>query len=130
MRRLAASGNRRLQVRELEDFRLFLTDPNGWITSWNRGIEKTFGYTEQEWVGQHASIIFTEEDQRAGVAESEMRVAAEQGRASDVRWHRRKDGARVFMTGVPRGLRDEQGELLGFSKYLSMTRHARNCRMR
>jgi PAS domain S-box-containing protein len=106
----------RLQVLELEDVALFVTTPDGRIRTWNRGVEKVFGYTEQEWLGQHASIIFNEDDRAAGVAESEMRVAAEQGRCVDIRWHQRKDGKRVYMTGILRGLRDEEGTLIGFSK--------------
>jgi PAS domain S-box-containing protein len=106
----------KLQVRELEDFALFMTDPGGWIKTWNRGVEKTFGYAEQEWIGQHASIIFNEDDRKAGVVESEMQAAADNGRCVDVRWHQRKDGTRVYMTGVLRGLRDEAGNLIGFSK--------------
>src|SRR5437868_1748506 len=82
----------RLQVRELEDFAMFLTDPGGRITTWNRGVEKVLGYTEQDWLGQHIGIIFSEEDRAAGVVEQEMRTADEEGRCVDVRWHLRKDG--------------------------------------
>ncbi len=89
----------RLQVRELEDYALFLADLTGRIMTWNQGVENTFGYTEQEWIGQHISLIFTEEDRAAGIHENEMRTAADDGRCVDIRWHRRKDGARVFMTG-------------------------------
>jgi PAS domain S-box-containing protein len=106
----------RLQVRELEDFAMFLHTPEGRITTWNSGVEHTLGYTEQEWLGQQASIIFTEEDRAAGIPEQEMRTAAAQGRATDVRWHVRKDGTRVYMTGVLKALRDEEGKLLGYSK--------------
>lgn len=103
-------------MRELEDFALFTTTPEGIITTWNKGVENVLGYTEQEWLGQHASIIFAEEDRAAGVVESEMRTAAESGRSVDVRWHVRKDGTRVYMTGVMRGLRDREGTLIGYSK--------------
>lgn len=106
----------RLQVRELDDFAMFLHTLEGRITTWNRGVEKTFGYSEQEWIGQHARIIFTEEDRTAGIPEQEMRTATAQGRATDVRWHVRKDGTRVYMTGVLKALHDEEGKLLGYSK--------------
>jgi PAS domain S-box-containing protein len=106
----------RLQVRELEDYAMFVTNRDGFITTWNRGVEKTFGYSEQEWLGQHASIIFTEEDRKAGIPDAEFKAANEHGRASDVRWHRRKDGKRVYMTGVLRVLRAGDGELIGFTK--------------
>lgn len=106
----------RLQVRELEDFALFITTPEGRITTWNRGVERTLGYTEPEWLGQHAGIIFTGEDRAAGVVEAEMRTAAEQGRCADVRWHLRKNGTRVYMTGILKALRDQEGTLIGYSK--------------
>lgn len=105
-----------LQVQELEDFAMFIATPEGRILTWNRGVESTFGYLEQEWVGQSAQIIFTDEDRSAGVFEQELRTAAEQGRCVDLRWHRRKDGSRVYMTGVLKALRDEMGEVIGFSK--------------
>jgi PAS domain S-box-containing protein len=106
----------RQQVRELEDFAMFLHTPEGRITTWNRGVEHTLGYTEQEWLGQHTSIVFTEDDRAAGIPEQEMRTAAEQGRCADIRWHLRKDGTRRYMTGVLKALRDEDGKLLGYSK--------------
>jgi PAS domain S-box-containing protein len=106
----------RLQVRELDDFALFLTNPEGRITTWNRGVERTFGYTEQEWLGQPANLIFTEEDRAAGIVEEELKTAAEQGRCVDIRWHVRKDRTRVYMTGILKGLRDEKGQLIGYSK--------------
>src|SRR5947209_16455610 len=106
----------RLQVRELEDFAMFLSTPEGVITTWNRGVEKLLGYTEEEWLGQNFRIIFSEEDRAAGVAEEEMKAAAEQGRCVDVRWHRRNDGTLVYMTGVLKALHGEGGELIGYSK--------------
>ena len=106
----------RLQVRNLEDVAMFLATPDARISTWNRGVENVFGYTEQEWVGQHVSIIFTEEDREAGVVEQELRTAAEQGRCVDIRWHRQKGGSRVYMTGVLKALRDEKGDLIGYSK--------------
>jgi PAS domain S-box-containing protein len=106
----------RLVVRELEDFAVFTVAPDGRITTWNYGVERMFGYSEQEWVGQHASIIVNEEDRAAGVVETELAAVAQLGRCVNVRWHVRKDGSLVYMNGVLRGLHDEQGNLIGYSK--------------
>ena len=106
----------RLQVRELEDYALFVADADGKIITWNVGVERTLGYKEEEWVGKDVSMIFTEEDRAAGIPRTEMDTAAEHGRCVDVRWHMRKDRTRVFMTGVLKALRDEHGELIGYSK--------------
>src|SRR4028118_387599 len=66
----------RLQVRELDDYAFFVSDLSGRIVTWNKGVEVTFGYQEEEFVGQDVSLIFTEEDRAAGVPETEMSIAA------------------------------------------------------
>ena len=119
-----------LQVRETEDFAMFLSDADGIITTWNRGVENTFGYSEEEWIGQHVRLIFNEEDRAAGVVEMELQTAAEQGRCVDLRWHRRKDGTSVYMTGVLRALRSYEGTLIGYSKIFLMTRPGNILKMR
>ena len=106
----------RLQVQQLEDYAFFLSDPEGRIITWNKGVEVAFGYKEKEFIGQNLGLIFTEEDRAAGVPETEMTNAAKNGRSVDIRWHQRKDGSCAYMTGILKGLRDEQGELIGYSK--------------
>ena len=54
----------RLQVQQLEDYAFFLSDPEGQIITWNKGVEVAFGYTEKEFIGQNLGLIFTEEDRR------------------------------------------------------------------
>jgi PAS domain S-box-containing protein len=105
-------------IRELTDFAIFLTDPNGCLMSWNPGVKCLLGYSEAEWLGQTAHIIFTPEDRAARQPEEEMAKAARDGRASDVRWHQRKDGTRLFVDGTLLALRDGVGTLLGFSKVM------------
>jgi len=105
-------------VRNVRDHSIFLTDPQGVITSWNVAAERIIGYTEADVVGRHYSLIFTPEDVRAGVPEHELRQAREEGRAEDERWHVRKDGTRFWALGIVTPLRDPQGRLSGFSKIL------------
>ena len=38
------------------------TDLNGNIMSWNKGSEKTFGYTEEEAIGQHIGMLYQDKD--------------------------------------------------------------------
>lgn len=106
----------RLQIREQSEFAIFGMSPEGRITTWNRGVEQMFGYSEQEWLGQDASIIFVEDDNKDGVPSREFDAAKNNGRAANVRWHRRKDGTRIFMRGVLSALREPDGTLVGFSK--------------
>jgi len=109
----------RLQVRELRQYAMFMIDPQGIITSWNAGVENLVGYTEEEWVGKHASIIFTPAERAVDVCEAEMRLAQETGCATDIRWHRRKDGTEFFANGSMTALRDDQGILIGYAKIMS-----------
>ncbi|HEX8073035.1 MAG TPA: chemotaxis protein CheB [Pyrinomonadaceae bacterium] len=107
---LRASEERlRLVVQTAEDYAIMLLDAAGRFTSWNRGAEKMFGYTEGEIVGQPGASIFTPEDRAAGVPEQELRMAGAEGRASDERWHVRKDGSRFYCSGVMVSLRHGRG---------------------
>ncbi|MCU1233287.1 MAG: sensor signal transduction histidine kinase [Candidatus Solibacter sp.] len=116
---LQAADLYRMQVRELRGYAMFVIDPQGILTSWNAGVEHLIGYTEEEWIGKHASIIFTPAEKAVDVCESEMRLAQETGSATDIRWHRHKSGAEFFANGYMNALRDEQGVLLGYTKIMS-----------
>jgi PAS domain S-box-containing protein len=108
----------RLLLDCLVDYALFLLDPQGRVATWNTGAQRLLGYQEQEILGQPAARFFTPEDVREGVSEQELRMAAEQGRASDDRWQVRKDDTRIWVSGVTTALRDEQGNLRGFAKVI------------
>ena len=116
---LQAADLYRMQVRELRNYAMFMLDPQGIITSWNAGVEQLLGYSEKEWIGQHASMIFTPAEKAAEVCESEMQRAQEIGSATDIRWHRHKSGTEFFANGLMNALRDEQGALIGYAKILS-----------
>ena len=98
---------------------MFVLDPEGTILSWNSGVEQLLGFSQDEWIGQNATIIFTPTDQAEDLCHSEMRVARECGHSSDIRWHRRKDGSELFAHGYMTALRNKDGALLGYSKILS-----------
>jgi PAS domain S-box-containing protein len=90
---------RRIADRILEsasDYAIITTDLKGTITYWNKGAEQVLGWTEQEALGQSASLIFTPEDQRSKIPEAELGEALSKGQAADERWHMRKDGSRVW----------------------------------
>ncbi len=106
----------RLLVESAQDYAVLLLDNAGRIIRWNSGAERIFGWQEAEVVGQPVSLLFTPEDQAAGVPEQEMAQAGAQGRAPDTRWQVRKDRSRFFADGMLMSLRDEQGVLRGFGK--------------
>ncbi|MDQ3032495.1 MAG: PAS domain S-box protein [Myxococcota bacterium] len=108
----------RLAVEQVLDYAIFVVDLRGRIASWNAGVKHVLGWSEHEWIGQPASIVFTPEDVAGGALEAELEQARTTGRADDDRWQRRKDGSRFWATGVTTALRDEQGEVTGFLKMM------------
>jgi PAS domain S-box-containing protein len=109
----------RYQVREITEYAMFMVDPEGILLTWNAGVERLLGWSEQEWVGQHARIIFTPAEKAMDVCKAEMRKAEENGSATDIRWHRRKDGTEFFANGFMNVIRDDAGVMIGFMKILS-----------
>ena len=88
----------------------------GLLDGWTPAAARAFGYTEEEAIGQHVALIFTEEDRKAGVPERELQNAREHGSAPDERWHRRKDGTLFYVTGTVSPVVDARGQVIGFVK--------------
>ncbi len=114
----------RLFMESVQDYAFLALDTNGTITQWNPGVERVLGYTEAEIIGRNFSVIFTEDDRKQGVPEQELLTAQTAGSASDDRWHVRKEGTTIYVSGVVYPLWDEAGRLAGYSKVLrDMTAH-------
>jgi two-component system CheB/CheR fusion protein len=90
----------RVTLASIVDHAIITLDVAGIITEWNPGAEEIFGYSAAEAIGQYAGLIFTPEDRARGAPEREIEQARTTGRAADERWHIRRDGSRVFMSGV------------------------------
>jgi PAS domain S-box-containing protein len=100
------------------DYAIITIDLDGLVTSWNAGAERILGWSEAEMCGRPARAFFTQEDDRAGIAEREMRAAREHGRGNDERWHRRKDGTLFYALGEMMPLNAEDGHHIGYLKIL------------
>ncbi|MBD2090698.1 PAS domain S-box protein [Microcoleus sp. FACHB-1515] len=108
----------RLILESAKDYAIITLDLNGRLTSWNTGAQRLLGYTEAEIIGQHGRIIFTPEDQAAGKAEEEMRIALAQGRAENERWHVRKDQSCFWGSGLVMPMHDEARNVQGLLKIM------------
>src|SRR2546421_9400384 len=106
----------RLLMECVTDHAIFLLDSEGRVAAWNAGAERILGYREEEVIGRPGFLFFTPEDTQAGVPERELRSAAEMGQAGDDCWLLRKDGTRVWVSGMTTALRDEHQHLRGFAK--------------
>jgi PAS domain S-box-containing protein len=106
----------RLLVEGVADYAIYMLDPTGRVATWNTGAEKIKGYRAADVVGHFFGMFFTPEDQANRRPQSELAVAAEQGRFAEEGWRVRSDGSRFWASVVVTALRDGRGQLLGFSK--------------
>jgi len=111
-----SEGRLRLIVESADEFAIMMFSTEGLVTSWSEGAERIFGWTREEMVGNAAARIFTTADRDAHVPEREMHTALQKGRASDERWHVRKDGTPLWASGVLSVARNDSGAALGFVK--------------
>src|SRR6478672_8076662 len=108
----------RLLLENVLDYAIIILDPDAKIVRWSAGAEGIFGYQEAEILGKSTSILFTPEDLAAHQDQLELEKAIAEGRAEDERWHRRQDNTRFWGSGIVTPLRDQTGQLKGFSKIL------------
>ncbi len=106
----------RLMVEGLRDYAFFMLDTEGTVMSWNLGAERIHGYTAEEIIGKHFSILCPEEDLRSGRPEEELQIAAEQGRFEQSGWRLRRDGGRFWAHVLLTAVHDESGDLCAFSQ--------------
>ncbi len=106
----------RLTVESVRDYAIFMLDCEGRVASWNAGAERIKGYAADEIMGQHLSIFYTPADVQGKRAETALRIATEKGSFEKEGWRVRKDGSRFFASVLITALRDDAGNLRGFSK--------------
>ena len=106
----------RLLIESVRDYAIFMLDPQGRITSWNLGAERTTGYQAAEVAGKHFSLFYPPERVLAGVCERELEVAEAEGRFEEEGWRIRKDGSSYWASVLITTVRDSSGQLIGFSK--------------
>ncbi|MES3048613.1 MULTISPECIES: PAS domain S-box protein [Sphingomonas] len=107
----------RLVIEGAKDHVIVTVDTGGIITSWSAGATAVLGWSGDEAVGQSISMIFTDEDRASGADVRELAGAARDGSATDERWHIKKNGHPVFLSGSMHPLiADVQGHDQGFIK--------------
>lgn len=105
-------------IDSLEDYALLTMDEDLMINSWNSGAENIFKYAPEDIIGKHFKTIFTKEDIRKGIPDDEITRAIKEGRATDERWHLKKDKNIFYASGLVFPLVDENKNRIGFVKIL------------
>lgn len=105
----------RLLVESMQDYAIFMLNPEGRVTSWNTGAERIKGYRHEEIVGEPFARFYTAEDQVRELPIQALHSAAQEGRCEQEGWRVRRDGRRFWANVVVSALLDEQRTLVGFS---------------
>jgi PAS domain S-box-containing protein len=102
-------------VASVVDFAMVGLDALGHVVSWNPGAERLEGYVAAEIIGQHFEVLFVPEDRAAGRPTQQLESAARTGRLEEAGWRLRKDGSRFWAHALISPIRDDRGEVIGFS---------------
>ncbi len=107
----------RLLVDSVQDYAIFLLNPDGIIMTWNAGAERIKGYKASEIIGESFERFYSRDPRESGWPKRELEIAKSVGRFTDEGWRVRKDGSTFWASVVITALRDPgSGELRGFSK--------------
>ncbi|MFD2146039.1 PAS domain-containing sensor histidine kinase [Mucilaginibacter antarcticus] len=106
----------RLLVASISDYAIFMIDPNGAIMSWNQGAQKINGYTEEEIIGQHISVFYTINDNKANVPRENLYAALKNGKYKTEGWKQRKDGSVYWANVAFTTVYNDNGHLVGFAQ--------------
>lgn len=93
---------------------IYMLDPEGRVTIWNKAAERIKGWSEEEVLGKHYSLFFPPEEAAAGRAEEDLARARELGMLDEERWRVRKDGSEFLAHITITPLVDDRGGLRGF----------------
>ncbi len=106
----------RLLVDAVTDYAIYMLDPSGIVSSWNRGAQRIKGYTRKEIIGTHFSQFYTPEDRAARLPEKALAQARSGTPFEAEGWYVRKDGSRFWASVSLSAVRSEDGALIGFAK--------------
>jgi PAS domain S-box-containing protein len=103
----------RLIVDAIKDCAIYMLDPEGRVGTWNPGAEALNGYSREEIIGRHFSILYPAD--REAPPEAELTLAGRYGSFEEECWHQRKDGTRYCGDDIISAIHGEDGVLQGFA---------------
>lgn len=115
----------------VQDFALFLLDPDGQIVSWYEGAERIYGYSKAEAIGRCVSFCHADENASLQL-EANLKRAVIEGHVGAEAWQVKKDGSKFWANIITVALKDEDGNLQGFGRVVRdfSDRHERDEKLR
>src|ERR1700747_2881945 len=103
-------------VDSVEEYAIYMLDPNGNVVTWNTGAQKIKGYTAEEIVGKTFPCFYTAHASAPEKPQRNLREAARRGHIRDQGMRVRKDGSTFEAEVILTALRKDKGTLRGYSK--------------
>lgn len=113
---LEIEGRYRLMIENAKGYALFMINKDGTIYTWSKGAERAFGWSQEEVIGKHVSMLYCHEDVRAGKAEKHLKLATQKGSNESEGWRVKKDGTKIWANEVTVAHRAIHGKLQGFAR--------------
>ena len=88
---------------------------DGIITSWNRGAEIIYGYTESEVVGKPVSVLFPSEPEEKNIPRILEKIKSKKRFDHYETVQRRKDGREIWVSFTVSPVRNSNGRIIGAS---------------
>ncbi|MDX6326149.1 MAG: hypothetical protein QOK15_2503, partial [Nocardioidaceae bacterium] len=106
----------RLLVDAVEDYAIFMLDPDGHVVSWNSGAQRSKLYSADDIIGQHFRVFYPPDVAARKHPEHELEIALREGHYEEEGWRLRKDGSRFWANVLITAVRNASGEHIGFAK--------------
>lgn len=104
-----------LLLKSVASHAIFRIDTSGRIETWNRGGETIFGYTADEIINQHFSLLYPEHKTNEHIYDQLLKKAKQDSSAESEAWHLKKDGSRFWAQDSVTALFNEQNTLIGYA---------------
>src|SRR5438874_8346232 len=103
-------------IEGVEEYAIYMLDSSGRVTTWNSGAEKIKRYSAVEIIGKSFACFYTSEDVAAGKPQHNLEMARKYGHFREQGVRVRKDGSVFPAEVVITAIRDQHGDVRGFSK--------------
>lgn len=100
---------------------IFETDQYGFITNWSQKAEQVYGYEQDEMLGKHIADLYTAGDLLHGKPLHELQAVESRGSYFSFSWQKRKNGQEFWTYSECQTIKNEQGRLLGYRKFVVET---------
>ncbi len=105
----------RQMIEGVKDYAIFSLNTEGNIISWNEGAKRIHQYQAHDVINKHFRMLFLDKDIADKKPEKELKEAEVNGKTEEESWRVRKDETKFYVSDVISAIRDEKGDLTGYT---------------